>query len=86
MARQRAQMEKYRAAAATQGMAEIPDVGELRYLEERADVADWLRGRGWDVWVATARELMARNHRSAPDDLEDATPLSQFVSAQRSPL
>ena len=31
----------------------------------------------------TAHELMAANHRSAPDDLEDATPLSQFVSAQR---
>jgi Mycobacterium membrane protein len=31
----------------------------------------------------TAHELMAANHRSAPDDLEDATPLSQFISAQR---
>lgn len=84
LARQRAQMDKYRAAAAAHGMAEIPDVVDLWYLEDRDDVADWLRWRGWDVSVASAHELVARNHRSAPEDLEDATPLSQFVSAQRS--
>src|SRR5271156_3110943 len=76
--RQRAQMERYRAAA-----ADIPKVEDLWYLEERADVADWLRRHGWDVAVTTARELMARNHRSAPDHLEDAVPQSQFITARR---
>jgi len=76
--RQRAQMERYRAAA-----TDIPKVEDLWYLEERADVADWLRRHGWDVTVTTARELMARNHRSAPDHLEDAVPQSQFITARR---
>jgi len=76
--RQRAQMERYRAAA-----TDIPKVEDLWYLEERADVADWLRRHGWDVTVTTARELMARNHRSAPDHLEDAVPQSQFITAHR---
>ena len=39
-------MDKYRAAAAAHGMAEIPDVVDLWYLQDRDDVADWLRGRG----------------------------------------
>ena len=76
--RQRAQMERYRAAA-----TDIPKVEDLWYLEERADVADWLRRHGWDVTATTARELMARNHRSAPDHLEDAVPQSQFITARR---
>lgn len=76
--RQRAQMERYRAAA-----TDIPKVEDLWYLEERADVADWLRRHGWDVTVTTARELMARNHRRAPDHLEDAVPQSHFITARR---
>ena len=76
--RQRAQMERYRVAA-----ADIPKVEDLWYHEDRADVADWLRRHDWDVTVATAQELMARNHRSAPEQLRDAVPQSQFVTARR---
>ena len=76
--RQRAQMERYRVAA-----TDIPKVEDLWYLDDRADVADWLRRHGWDVTVTTAQELMARNHRSAPEHLRDAVPQSQFVTARR---
>lgn len=76
--RQRAQMERYRVAA-----ADIPKVEDLWYHEDRADVADWLRRHGWDVTVTTAQELMARNHRGAPEHLRDAIPQSQFVMARR---
>ncbi|OBY29273.1 SAM-dependent methyltransferase [Mycolicibacter kumamotonensis] len=76
--RQRAQMERYRVAA-----ADIPKVEDLWYLEERADVADWLGRHGWDVTVITAQQLMADNHRSVPDHLGDAVPQSQFVTARR---
>ena len=71
-------MERYRVAA-----ADIPKVEDLWYHEDRADVADWLRRHGWDVTVTTAQELMARNHRSAPEQLRDAVPQSQFVTARR---
>lgn len=84
LAGQRALMQRYRAAAATLQQTEIPDFEDLWYVEDRAEVADWLRGHGWDVEVTTAQELMAQNNRPAPEDVEDATPESLFVSAQRS--
>ncbi len=82
IARQRELTEKYRSAAVKHDMPEIPDIEDLLYLEDRADVADWLRGRGWNVSATSAQDLLTSNGRSAPDDLEDAIPLSQFVSAQ----
>ena len=87
LARQRAMMQRYRAAAAAQRDTELPDFDDfedLLYLEDRADVAAWLRGRGWDVEVKTAHELMAENKRPAPKDLEDPTPKSLFIDAVRS--
>ena len=86
LGRQRAMMQRYRDAAAAQPDAELPDfedIGDLLYLEDRADVADWLRVRGWAVEVTTANDLMARNNRPVPQDLEDPTPQSLFVAAQR---
>ncbi len=80
MAKQRALTDKYRAAAAEHDLPEIPNIEDLLYLEDRADVADWLRGRGWDVSVASAQELMAHYHRTPPADLDEgATPQSLFV-------
>ena len=84
--RQRAMMQRYRDAAAAQPDAALPDfqdIGDLVYLEDRADVADWLRVRGWAVEVITANDLMARNNRPAPQDVQDPTPQSLFVAAQR---
>jgi methyltransferase (TIGR00027 family) len=81
--RQRAMMQRYRTAAAELGQRDIPQIDDLWYFEERTDVGDWLRGRGWDVSVATARELLQRNDRSTRDHVQDAVPGSLFVSAQR---
>jgi hypothetical protein len=39
-------MQHYREAAAKMGRTDIPSVDDLWYLEERADVADWLSGHG----------------------------------------
>jgi methyltransferase (TIGR00027 family) len=83
IARQQERMQRYRAAAAKLQRGDIPTVQDLWYLEERTDVADWLRGHGWDVSVVGARELMARNNRGPTADLVDATPRSLFVSAHR---
>ena len=87
LARQRAMMARYRAAAAAQRDAALPhveDLQDLLYLEDRADVGDWLRGRGWNVAVTTANDLMAQNNRPAPEDLEDPAPQSMFVDAELS--
>jgi methyltransferase (TIGR00027 family) len=82
-ARQRAQMQRMRDAIARTGAArEVPDIGDLWYFEDRADVGDWLDEHGWQVSVVSAEDLMAGYHRPAAD-LEDSAPRSLFVSAQR---
>jgi methyltransferase (TIGR00027 family) len=84
--RQRAQMQRHRELAARLGreQAEIPDFQELWYFEDRTDVGDWLLGHGWEVSVLRAEEMMARYDRHPPEGIEDGTPRSLFVSAQRS--
>jgi methyltransferase (TIGR00027 family) len=82
-ARQREQMQRIRDLAARLGeQRDIPDVQDLWYLEDRADVGDWLRDHGWDVSVIPAEDLMA-GYRRPPADIEDSSPHSVFVSAQR---
>lgn len=62
---------------------DIPDVQDLWYFEEREDVGDWLGRHGWDVTVTPAPELMAGYDRRPPQDIDDATPQTLFVAAQR---
>jgi methyltransferase (TIGR00027 family) len=81
-ARREEQMERYRAAAVKLGREDVAQSSNLLYEEERTEVDDWLRGHGWDVTAVSADELMARNHRSVPADLEDATPQSVFVEGR----
>jgi methyltransferase (TIGR00027 family) len=82
--RQRSLMRRYREVAARVGGRDVPDFEDLWYLEDRADVANWLRGHGWDVSATPAEELMARYGRSVPEGAEDGRPRSVFVSAVRS--
>jgi len=81
--RQRADMQRMRAAAARLVDAEIADFDELWYAEERTAVDRWLREHGWDVSAQTFPELMARYGRSIPRGAEDSMPPTLFVSAQR---
>ncbi|WP_421842198.1 class I SAM-dependent methyltransferase [Mycobacterium sp.] len=81
--RQRSQMRQYREAAAKAGKWDIPNFEDLWYFEDRADVADWLRGHGWDVSAVPMQELMTRYQRPTPE-LPDGPPQSVFVSAVRS--
>jgi methyltransferase (TIGR00027 family) len=83
MVRQREQMQRFRAAAAKLRGTEIPDFEDLWYVEERSDVAEWLRGHGWGVSAIAAADLMARYGRTAPTDVEDTFPPSVFVTAER---
>ncbi|HWS93895.1 MAG TPA: class I SAM-dependent methyltransferase, partial [Mycobacterium sp.] len=81
--RARSQMQRYRDVVAKAAGREVPDFEDLWYFEDRTDVADWLRGHGWDVSATPAEELMARYGRSTPEGLEDDAPRSVFVSAAR---
>lgn len=83
-ARQRTLMQRYRELAArVPGIGEIPDFDDLWYFEDRADVADWLGGHGWQVAAVPAEQLMARYDRHPPAEIDDAAPRNRFVSAQR---
>ncbi|MBV8967395.1 MAG: class I SAM-dependent methyltransferase [Mycobacteriaceae bacterium] len=72
------QMQRFREADIP-----VPDVQDLWYLEERTDVAGWLRERGWDVTVEHSEELLARYRRTVPDDVADAVPPNRFITARR---
>ena len=61
--------------------AEIPDVEDLWYPEERTEVADWLGEHGWDASAIGMADLLARYGRIVPAD--DVLPPVVFVSARR---
>ena len=83
LARRRARMQRYRASLEKFHQSPPGNIDELWYLEQRADVGEWLLSHGWDVSVSTSAELMAHYGRKAPDDLEDAVPSMVFVAARR---
>ena len=80
---QREDMQRMRAAAAKLVNAQITDVDDLWYPEERTPVDGWLREHGWDVSVATFEELLSRYGRNVPEGAEDSMPPTLYVSAQR---
>jgi methyltransferase (TIGR00027 family) len=78
--RRRNQGQRYRAALAKLRQTEVPDVDDLWYFEERTDVAEWLRARGWRVRAVTASQLMSRYRRSVSVNVQDHVPPSVFVT------
>jgi methyltransferase (TIGR00027 family) len=81
LARQRDQSRRIQAAAARLLDAEVPDIEDLWYPEERTDVADWLCENGWEATTITMREMLTRYGRNVPGD--DVAPPTLFVSARR---
>ncbi|MCW2650596.1 MAG: methyltransferase [Mycobacterium sp.] len=81
-ARREEQMERYRSVAVKLGRTDSTEAGNLLYQEQRTEVVDWLTAHGWDVTAVTAQDLMARNGRSVPLDIDDTTPESIFVEGR----
>lgn len=81
-ARREDQMQRYREAAEKLGRHDTAISGNLLYAGERAEVVAWLTTRGWEATGTSAADLMARNDRRVPSDLEDATPQSVFVEGR----
>ena len=82
LAHQREQGRRLRAAAARVLDAEIPDIDDLWYPEERTEVTDWLGEHGWEASAISMAELLTRYGRNVPGD--DVLPPTVFVSARRS--
>lgn len=83
--RQREEMQRLRAVAARLVDAEIPNVDDLWYPEERTALAGWLREHGWEASAVDFPELMTRYDRKVPGSAEHPLPPTLFVSAQRHP-
>lgn len=81
-ARREEQIQLYREAAAKLGREDIAASGNLLYEEERTEVVDWLTAHGWRASGVSAADLLARNGRSVPSDLDDGVPQSVFVDAR----
>jgi len=80
LASQREQSTRFRAAAAQVLGAEIPDVEELWYPEERTEIVDWLGEHGWEATSIGMADLLARHGRDIPAD--NAMPPVVFTSAR----
>ncbi|BBX46932.1 class I SAM-dependent methyltransferase [Mycobacterium cookii] len=74
--------QRFHAAAAQVLDAEIPDMEELWYPEERTDLTAWLGEHGWDASAIGMADLLTRYGRAVPSDVE--LPPVDFVSARRS--
>jgi methyltransferase (TIGR00027 family) len=80
LASQREQSTRFRAAAAEVLGAEIPNVEELWYPEERTEIVDWLGAHGWDATAVGMADLLARHGRDIPAD--GVMPPVVFTSAR----
>jgi methyltransferase (TIGR00027 family) len=59
-----------------------PDISNLWFVEERADLTRWLAARGWTFTAIEAAKLMARYDRSPEGELKNLAPRSVFVEAR----
>jgi methyltransferase (TIGR00027 family) len=82
LANRREQLRRMREAAGTDD-SDAPDVQDLWFVEDRADVADWLMDHGWRVSSEEAGTLMERYGRAPNASAEDVTPRTTFVEAVR---
>lgn len=80
LASQREQSTRFRAAAAQVLGAEIPDVEELWYPEERTEIVDWLGEHGWEASSIGMADLLVRHGRDVPAD--NVMPPVVFTSAR----
>ena len=58
---------------------DTPDVQDLWYIEDRAEVTDWFSARDWEVSAIEAVDLMKRYGRTTDDD---TMPRTVFVEAR----
>jgi methyltransferase (TIGR00027 family) len=72
-------LEQMRGQAGEDMPDDMPDPSRLWFIEDRADVAEWLGERCWQVAALPADALMARYHRPLPADTTEGTMATEFV-------
>jgi len=86
-AQRRQRLERVRAVMATADPHRVvPRTDELWYFDDREDVGDWWRRRGWQVSVTPSDELMTGYGRKPPQEIQDGIPPYLFVSGQHTSL
>jgi methyltransferase (TIGR00027 family) len=83
LASRREQLRRLREEAGETADANVPDIADLWYIEDRTDVADWLTEHGWNVTSVEATELMTRYGRREPGQVDNASPRTVFIEGHR---
>ena len=81
LASRREQLRRLREEAGEDADADVPDIADLWYIEDRTDVVEWLTEHCWDVTSVEAAELTTRYGRREPGDVDQASPHTVFVEA-----
>jgi methyltransferase (TIGR00027 family) len=81
LASRREQMQRLREEAGED--AGGPDVQDLWYIEDRADLADWLTEHNWEVSAVESVELMTRYGRFTPGQDNATVPRTVFLEGHR---
>jgi methyltransferase (TIGR00027 family) len=81
LASRREQLRRLREEAGEDADANVPDVADLWYIEDRTDVVEWLTEHCWDVTSVESIDLMTRYGRREPGEVDDASPRTVFVEA-----
>jgi methyltransferase (TIGR00027 family) len=79
LAGRREKLRQWREEAGASDDYGVPDIQDLWFIEERADVAAWLTEHCWDVTLVGAAELMTRYGRSKPGEVDESSPRTVFV-------
>ena len=75
-------MRRLREEAGEDPDANVPDTQDLWYIEDRADVADWLTEHNWEVSAVEAIDLMTRYGRWTPGQDAATAPRTVFIEGR----
>jgi methyltransferase (TIGR00027 family) len=81
LAARREQLRRLREEAGEDPDENFADVQDLWYVEDRADVADWLAEHQWEVSAVEAIQLMTRYGRNS--SVEAVAPRTEFIEGHR---
>ena len=79
LASRREQLRRLREEAGEDADANVPDVADLWYIEDRTDVVEWLTEHNWEASAVESIELMTRFGRWTPDHADAVAPRTVFV-------
>ena len=76
------QMRRLREDAGEDPDQNVPDTQDLWYIEDRADLADWLTEHNWEVSPVESIDLMTRYGRWTPGQDDATAPRTVFLEGR----